>query len=364
VKGASRGPCVDRGSRPRLATLAILAFALDCNVVLGRDDYAVAPPPAPASPPIPCGGEAFFGWEAPGCGACVQAHCCAESTACAGYPLCARVSSCIAGCNYWSCSLGCEPVDSPAGQASYDLYACYIGPCATACDIGKHWSCVGQVGFPRGGGTVQYTLEVRDQLAMTPIVGVQVHACALNDDTCASPLDSAPSDAQGFVTLNVTQGFDGYASLDPPVGYAPSLFFLSDPVVVSLTQSVARGAPLITLAEVGGLASAIHVSRSPGLGFLSIQMNDCAGDAALGVAFSLTSPSGSSGIVPFYLVNGAVTPGGTETDSRGGGGFVNVPVGSVVVTAELAATHRPIAKTSVLVRPDTLTTLLLGPTPM
>ena len=57
--------------------------------------------------------------------------------------------------------------------------------------------------------------------------------------------------------------------------------------------------------------------------------------------------------VQYYLVGGLPTTAATETDSLGGGGAVNVPVGPLTITATLAGTSQTLGSLKIYIAPGT-----------
>ena len=57
----------------------------------------------------------------------------------------------------------------------------------------------------------------------------------------------------------------------------------------------------------------------------------------------------------YYLAGGLPTTGASETDSLGGGGAVNVPVGPLTITATLAGTNKTLGSMKIYIVPGTET---------
>jgi len=128
----------------------------------------------------------------------------------------------------------------------------------------------------------------------------------------------------------------------------PTLYFFNPAVdhdqdipALSLSNSSARGALL------GQLQA--DTTRADVL----LHAFDCQGNNASQVVFSITPNDGQA--IPYYLSSGLPTRSSTETDVSGYGGFVNLPSGTVTVTATDSRTKTVIDTLTLVVRAGSAT---------
>ncbi len=241
------------------------------------------------------------------------------------------------------------------------------GPCKGPCAIGGEWTCVDRTVWPSptlGGITLE--TQVVDSMGQKPVSGVEVSICRFGDPNCLSPLNSAHvySDANGLVTVRIPPGStadqavdaDSYAQLTSPTTF-PALYFFGYPVS---EPRAPIGEPYAFVI----LTSNPQPGWDPSLGLLNALAIDCAGGAGYGVQFAIDLPD-ASGVIPYYFDDNnkvdttlkATTPGGAPY----GGGFVNVPPGTVTITATPIALGKPSSHAQVLIRAGTLTQVFLFP---
>jgi len=85
--------------------------------------------------------------------------------------------------------------------------------------------------------------------------------------------------------------------------------------------------------------------------------------AALGTGVSVTIAPSASGIVTGYFQGGMLATTSKQTDASGQGGFVDVPEGSVTLTAKVVATGQTIGTAHVYARAGSVTDTVLAPSP-
>ncbi len=207
------------------------------------------------------------------------------------------------------------------------------------------WSCLGHVTLPdAGGGTVRLKVPYVDLLSGSPIPGLRVQACLRLDPTCERPLtDAGFTNDAGLATLSVPAGYNGFV-LSTWDASLPSLVYIDPPVARSTTEPpeylISKDTISILASAVGDVdGSAVVVEPQDGILFLGAY--DCRGAPAAGVHFSLAPHAPSA--LPIYIVGSLPSLTATATDPSGNGAYVNVPVGSVTITATLAATGQTIA---------------------
>jgi hypothetical protein len=172
----------------------------------------------------------------------------------------------------------------------------------------------------------------------TPISGVPVRSCILQDPTClisASPFEV--TDDAGGVSFIVPGDFAGFFELDPP-GLIPETLYPGQLAVGQSVQEFFDPMESIETASLTSIALDVPVALGvdSGLGQIFIGVFDCNDHTAADVAFSLTNYSQSPPTVIFYNSGGVPSTMATTTKpGQGGGGVVNVPPGEQVVTATL-----------------------------
>jgi hypothetical protein len=223
------------------------------------------------------------------------------------------------------------------------------------------FECVGSVQYPSAeapSGT--YTFQLVD-INQKPFVGSTVTVCAKGDVDCAAPLTSGMTDDQGVLTLVIplgATGFDGFVEVTGG-GVKSTLVFFSTP----LTAASPPASALFVLGAqtVNSLAALMGVTPDPARGIAGVQVNDCDRNPAAGA--QVTVDTADADTKSTYFANGLPNKNATATDASGLAGFVNVPVGPMVVDAKLAASATHVATYSAFVRADWMTNVILGPTP-
>jgi hypothetical protein len=163
----------------------------------------------------------------------------------------------------------------------------------------------------------------------------------------------------------------GY-SWDGGTGWIPELDFLGYPVSEARAYVADPSIAVLTSAEDQALGGFLGVTWDQSKAWLSIYVTDCTngitagatGVPAAGVQLSIDVPDPDHQVARYYgLMNPSLTA--TATDSSGVAGFVNIPAPGIVnVTAKpLALGGKVSSQAHVYVRPGTLTSLFLYPTP-
>jgi hypothetical protein len=270
------------------------------------------------------------------CNKCLNASACTESETCARDPDCYARLYCGRSCFTLDCRQACAAHDAGASDFS-NFSAAYFGHCATDCDSGNDWRCVGHASWPTakdsstvismqtgwyGGGAVPF-----------PLAGITMKICDPQNPSKCNPFDQATTDAYGAATLTLPQ--------DPGLPATPSYFEYSAPNIVTeliyqgfaFSEKVARfgGIAVLDVPGLDALAAQAGVTIDPSRGVLSMSTADCDGVPAPGVTFTATGIDEKSTLV--YYANGEFTAQAHETDDHGQGVYLNVPQGTVTVTA-------------------------------
>jgi hypothetical protein len=211
------------------------------------------------------------------------------------------------------------------------------------------WGCLGQVEAPSAVPVqpeVTLSLRIIDTNTDRPPSALSVRACPKLDVECMVPLSDAVSvAADGFVHITTVQNFDGFLEITSP-GYVPTLFFVNPPLTADRQDDFA----IVTTQTLISLAALANVPIDAALGHLLIRTFDCEGEQTSGVEFS-----NDKGGQPFTFVQGLPQVGTVVTTTDGIGGYVNVPVGYVVVTGREVAHDASSGTASVLVRAGSMT---------
>jgi len=215
------------------------------------------------------------------------------------------------------------------------------------------WSCLGHVNVgPPAKPTLNLKLSPVDVVMDTGIPNVMVDACAANDGPCATPVATATTDSTGVAILPVpagAKGFTGYWQ-SMPTGYILTKDFLNVPYVDDILTD---GRQAFSQSDVQILLASGGLTPDPSKGIVGFQMQDCTSrylhqhapgpsfiTSALASGVSVTiSPPGPQ---VFYFLGDTVSTTATATDKSGQGGFNDVPVGWVTITATLVSTGQVI----------------------
>ena len=103
------------------------------------------------------------------------------------------------------------------------------------------------------------------------------------------------------------------------------------------------------------------MTPDPTRGQIAVQASDCFFAPASDVVFAAQGIDAQTKLV--YLAGGTLLPSATQTDIEGFAFLLNVPVGSVTITATPKALGSVSSKVSVFTRAGVLTSVLALPTP-
>ena len=227
-----------------------------------------------------------------------------------------------------------------------------------AFDAAGPWSCLDQPPQITTANPVAITFKIFDGvdqlttagstggsdltvISFSSLPGITVEACAPLDPMCAQPL--APpeiSDDAGEGTVTVPDDFSGFFKFSG-AGYVVSNIYpgplLADALTFAPPVGMVPPQSGAALAQVIGETADLDAGASVGNAFFEIF--DCFDRHAEGVSFAMSVDAGPT-TVQYYLNNGLPTRTATQTDSLGGGGVVNVPIGLLTITATLAETNQ------------------------
>lgn len=226
----------------------------------------------------------------------------------------------------------------------------------SVCKTNPTWQCLDE---PPSGesltGEIHLSTRVVSMGAKQPLTGITVALCAKLDVTCLDPQSTFTSGSMGELDIVMRAGFDGYLKAEGQ-GLSPTLFFFP-----LLYESRDLGSlPMTNPAFSAALFQQLGTAFTGDRGVITFSVLNCARQPAAGVV--LTSSTADLDTIPFYLVNGLPSRDVKMTDTVGVGGFVNVPIGTMLLTATLAAEKRKLDLVSVVTRPGYLSMVLIDPT--
>lgn len=262
-----------------------------------------------------------------------------------------------------TCAAICDSTHTCGGGVScYTAQGAQSGACLSA-----DWSCFPNPSPPLATeSTALFTLSFIDGLSGKSIVGVEVTACAENDEACSSPLSSGTTDDAGVVELSIpvtAGGFAGYF-LGKTTGYLDKITF---PNVYPdfrgnfyLNSAMFTTASLNTLAGISG-AGTLDATR----GTVYFNVADCSFqyNSGLGVQIGVDSADASSKVRYFAAtLSSSLTKTGAA--GRSSGVVFNVPPSSGTldtVTATDPQTMTTVGHRNIWVRPNTVTFVAVHP---
>jgi hypothetical protein len=230
----------------------------------------------------------------------------------------------------------------------------------------EDWSCLGNLELPKPSGESDLFLWLTDYIDQMPLVGFDVKQCLTSDPACAVGLAQGTTDYAGAVQMPLVRSplsgtVTSYFQVTGAAGsdYGPHLILVP---ASRLDHGVSWGAPLLSRALLGAL-----FQPDPALGYLAFRAASCnpfsTQIAGVGAAnLQVTVGERSDATQTLYAVDGFVSPVATATDASGNGAIVNIPPGNATVEARMADSGTLIATATVLIRPDTVTVIVLEPT--
>lgn len=226
-----------------------------------------------------------------------------------------------------------------------------------------NWDCLGSACWPTPGTDGDFTqrLTVNNISTQAALPGATVKVCARGDVACANPLQTATTANNGLVTLTLPVtpgvGFDGLIEVTGG-GAVPTLYTPHPPLIPGGVDRFLYVFNQTTFDLFTGLSG---IAVDPSRGHVALVANDCATNTVAGVSFAASTADAST--TRTYTRNNIPATMETETDARGGAGFINLPVGDVAVTATRAVDQRNLGTITVPVRAGTITSTLFPPVP-
>jgi hypothetical protein len=175
-----------------------------------------------------------------------------------------------------------------------------------------------------------------------------VVACDRLDVLCESPVtDHVTANAGDLVELNVPVGFHGYLQILNPSAVS-AMEFWARPIfedTAGWNLTIATESTVLQL----GLATGTQIDRT--LGAVIMIARDCQRAPLAGVQASIAvikgndTDAGPDTIVSFYFANMFPNKSLMATTTEGAAGFVNVPVGSAVLSGTLVDSGRALSPT-------------------
>ena len=207
------------------------------------------------------------------------------------------------------------------------------------------------------GPPLSYAFSARNYVSGQLPQNLRGRACYKADVACNQPATEhfAP-DADGVITLPLTEGFNGYIEITSD-DMVPTLLLFPAPLTPDLATSLsALPVSLLPFEALLAFGDAANIELSPTSGVVSINTFDCLGPAAPDIRLELNSPA-----VPFTFVDGLPIAFLDTTTDDGSGGFANVLPGLVVVRGFRKGTMDLIGLETVLVRSQWVTVGSLMP---
>ena len=219
------------------------------------------------------------------------------------------------------------------------------------------WSCLNDppAFSPNVPGTeiVSYSLPVRS-LFGAKLENLKAKVCLPADPLCSTPIGTVSGlTPEGLLVIQVPAGFNGFLEVTADA-HVPYVFYMRRPVVRDLVDDV----PLfpIPVAGVTQIAALFNTEVVPELGLMTVAVVDCRWNRVPGATVS-----NNLGGRTFYFIDGLPNAAASATDSQGVGGFVNVPIRVVEVSAQVAADGRLIGTRSLVPRAGWLTGVQIRP---
>jgi hypothetical protein len=268
-------------------------------------------------------------------------------------------------------ALACTLVNDPQrGQCETDADCQSYSARATCADgfCVADTSPLGCLADPPNPDTDQPTPFRVDVIRVTsqqPMPGVEIRLCSLADVDCTTPLATELTNAGGSVeliapahALTTNRIFieATYEGVVPQIHYPQDALFTQQLAALEGKKTridMLTAAEITTIAEIGGL------EYDPSLALLFVLVNECNARRLDGVRFAVDRTTATSS--PFFLIGTTIEPLAAGTDYTGRGGFVNLPDGSIRLTAEYVDTGEIVGDRSYLTRAGWWTNVVLAP---
>jgi len=211
--------------------------------------------------------------------------------------------------------------------------------------------------MPGAGAPLDYSVLALDFVSGRTPTNMLIRGCYRGDIACARPATEpfAP-DADGRVTLPLTEGFSGYLEITSD-DMVPTMFVFPTALTPELAGTLgAMTVPMLPPEVLLAFAGGSQLELAPEAGVLAVNTFDCKGPFAAGVRLELNAPA-----VPFMFVDGLPLAFRDTTTDEGSGGFANVLPGLVVVRGFDANTMQEVGLETVPVRSQWVTVASLMP---
>lgn len=227
---------------------------------------------------------------------------------------------------------------------------------------GSDFACLGSVVAPSPvGSTATVSVQFTDLNSGAIQTGLDVKVCNRTDSTCANPVGTTSTNSNGIATMTVplgTTGFDGYLEVtsqpNASVQIVPLLQYFK-PIVKdgSFQGRTVQPSDLSLIFLFTG------ASNDTTKGLVAGAAWDCGDDLALGIQAALDPAQSTS--TRIYFRNGFPSTSAADTDATGFFGFLNVQTGTATVKGSVTASGNALGNETVLVRPGTISSLVLYP---
>jgi hypothetical protein len=307
------------------------------------------------------------------CTSCAVQKCDAQHQACVDDPQCRELLRCYSACSDPVCIARCGSYDlldyswgGPSGPfagrrgaevsllSSYQRCISSYG-CPTDCGWGLDWGCLdnsNRYRWPTGPYLENRPLHLKLEVVFRNNIGASARVSAYNPwGVGMGALWLAPRETDGWgqVELEFSSVVDAVLQIESSAGALDEFRMLDYSGPFFRNTRLSHDVFPIDLPPV-----------SPHAGFAGviIAVSDCIGAPAAGIAFELEGASGQSysyyGLMDQFVL-------GANTDQTGAGGFADVSPTNTTVTVLAKHGERTVARRTVYLRQDWLTSVVLRP---
>jgi len=253
--------------------------------------------------------------------------------------------------------------DADCATRGFQNAACVEQVCVSADGPQTVWGCLDNLvtETPDPTNTVSFDIDLVYAVGGAVSMSTVIDVCDKLDPGCTGsglPKGLNPN-GNGTVRVEVPEGFDGFVKIEGP-DLVDSRVYVGRPLFgPPSVEEIQLFAPV----EFSALANSEGIDPDPTRGTAIVLGIDCRGDGAAGLRFDATNTDDDT--TAFYLVNQqpVTPPSVTSTDGDGFGGYFNMPVGAAVVQAIRAEDDRYIGESSFQILAETISYVLVSPTP-
>jgi len=301
----------------------------------------------------------------PECKNCVDTECCDLAEACAADADCKQMRDCMAVCDDSTCIDQCWTTYAAAQTLASAFTACRSTTCYAYC---ADTLCFGKVEAKQ---PEKEPYAVSLYLATTPdgnpVEGATIKHCANDDADCTNPLSTATSDGEGMASVLIPvspSGYEGYLEISGPTirtvlfhGFRyTNLGAITGNYINPTLPTIFPQSTINLISSMGN----VTVDDSRAIIFFSTR--GCA-EAPLGNV-TVTTAASDAQTKTVYISGGMPSTTATMTTSSDGSGVLfNVPTTSATTTVSGSFGGVTFSTLTVHVRPGTITTLDVVPTP-